>query len=395
MLQKIPISSSRQAQDLVEVMTSCFTGVSGTDEYNFMLKPVANGSLNEQLDWLESAMDDIFSSNGLDRKSIVFRRFLCADLPGEIDALRRHHFSDQSSVTNGALSLVIQPPSAPALVTLWVYCVKDNDKSLTRVRDGATFTLQRGGLEHTWTTGLTCPEHSGTRDQTIAIFDKYNGFLEQHGLTLQDHCLRTWFYFADVDNHYGGFVEGRNQVFARCNLTPDTHYIASTGIQGSHPGNDSLVMMDAYTVKGVQPRQIKYLKALDHLSDTHVYGVAFERATQVSYRDRRHIIISGTASIDSSGAVVHDGDVSRQLDRTLENIAALLSRADATLDDMQHFIAYVRKPDDAQIVNDALAERLGDKPFLVVTGPVCRPDWLVEIEGIAITANNDDSVPAF
>ena len=154
-------------------------------------------------------------------------------------------------------------------------------------------------------------------------------------------------------------------------------------------------MMDAYAIKGVQPEQIRHLQALDHLSHTHVYGVAFERATSVAYRDRKHIFVSGTASIDSHGQVVHEGDVMRQLDRTLENISALLAQEEATIRDMQHFIVYVRNSGDASAVRDAVQEYVDDKPFLVVTGPVCRPNWLVEIEGVAITLNTDDSLPLF
>jgi hypothetical protein len=32
---------------------------------------------------------------------------------------------------------------------------------------------------------------------------------------------------------------------------------------------------------------------------------------------------------------------------------------------------------------------------LIVQGPVCRPDWLVEIEGIGIARHADPALPAF
>ncbi len=65
------------------------------------------------------------------------------------------------------------------------------------------------------------------------------------------------------------------------------------------------VMMDAYAISGVRKEQIRYLSAPDHLSPTHVYGVTFERGVSVAYQDRKHIIISGTASIDSAGKIVY------------------------------------------------------------------------------------------
>jgi len=379
----------------VEVSTACFVGSSGVGEYNFMLKPSRCGHLEDQLDWLDAALQDVLNRNGLDRESIAFRRFFCSDLPRQIEKIRRHPFSNPQGVVNGAVSLVIQPPVAPAEVSLWVYCIKDQKQQPRGDRDSVSFSLKRGSLEHVWSTGFACPERIGPRAQTLSIFDAYNEYLDSREMTLRDHCLRTWFYVKDVDSNYDGFVEGRNEVFANCNLTPNTHYIASTGIQGSYVDNNALVMMDAYAIKGIQSGQIRHLQALDHLSHTHVYGVAFERATSIAYRDRKHIIISGTASIDAKGDVVYEGEVTGQLERTLENIAALLAREDATIDDMQHFIVYLRNTGDAGVVGNILKVRLGNKPFLVVTGPVCRPDWLVEIEGVAIVPNADDSLPVF
>lgn len=393
--QAMSAPAAKMGNDLVEVMSSSFSGASGTAEFNFMLKPLFDAGFQEQLGWLESALQDTLEHNGLDRRSIVFRRFFCSETPGLVEALQRHAFSNPGGVVNGGISLVIQPPAQPAALTLWVYCISDPDQQVIGSGNGSSFTLKRGELEHIWTTGLACAEATGVHGQTLAIFDTYTAMLESHGMSLQDHCLRTWFYIRDVDHNYPGFVGARNEVFGHCGLTPRTHYIASTGIQASFNDAGALLMMDAYAIKGVQPQQVRHLKALDYLSATDVYGVAFERATQVAYRDRKHVIVSGTASIDANGAVMHQDDVGRQLQRTLDNITALLDRAGAGLDDMQHFIVYVRRPGDASLVNSLLQARIGSKPFLVVTGPVCRPDWLVEIEGVAITPSDDDSLPAF
>ena len=386
---------TRKGHDLVEISSSQFVGASGTEEYNFMLKPVRYGHFSDQLNWLDAAMQEVLQRNELDRSSIVFRRFFCSDLPNQIDELRRHPFSSPEGAVNGAVSLVTQPPVAPAKATLWVYCVKDPNRNLEGFKHGSSYKLRRDSLEHVWTTGLAFPQNGGSYAQTHAIFDSYNALLQDNGMTLKDNCMRTWIYIKDVDANYEGLVTGRNEVFAKCGLVPDSHYIASTGIQGSSTDIQTLIMMDAYSIKGIRPEQMRYLHALDHLSHTHVYGVAFERATSIAYRDRTHVLVSGTASIDSEGEVVHVGDVMRQLDRTLENISALLEQAGATVEDMQHFIVYLRDPSDAEIIRDILKERIGDKPFLVVTGPVCRPTWLIEIEGIAIVPNTDDSLPPF
>ncbi len=114
--QTIPTVASHAGNELVEVMSSCFTGVSGTSEYNFMLKPLVNGRFDEQLAWLEAALQDALEDNGLDRGCIVFRRFFCSEAPGQVEELQRHAFSNPDGVVNGGVSLVIQPPAAPATV---------------------------------------------------------------------------------------------------------------------------------------------------------------------------------------------------------------------------------------------------------------------------------------
>ncbi len=123
--------------------------------------------------------------------------------------------------------------------------------------------------------------------------------------------------------------------------------------------------------------------------------MTFERGTAISYRDRRHVFISGTASIDPQGRILHPDDIGRQLARTLDNIAALLSAAGATLRDVQVFIAYVRQPADLALVRQGLREACGDVPAEVFVAPICRRGWLVEIEALAAIRLPQSRLPEF
>jgi enamine deaminase RidA (YjgF/YER057c/UK114 family) len=145
----------------------------------------------------------------------------------------------------------------------------------------------------------------------------------------------------------------------------------------------------------LQPGQVRFLEAPDFLGPTHLYGVSFERATATRFRDRQHIYISGTASINPAGDILHAGDVLAQLERSLQNIEALLKDASANLDAVAHFIVYLRDPDDAARVNAVLTERFPETPMVVVWGPVCRPGWLIEIEAIAITEYEGAILPVY
>ena len=231
--------------------------------------------------------------------------------------------------------------------------------------------------------------------QTRALFADLIGTLGAQGGTLRDHCIRTWVYLKDVDVFYRDMVDSRRELFAEQGLTGATHFIASTGIEGACAHRHDLVALDAYSILGLVPGQISYLNDFDRLCPTKDYNVTFERGTRIAYADRAHLFISGTASIDRAGAVVHPGDTLRQLDHTLANIAALLRAGGAGLDDLMHILVYLRDPTDHARVAGYLGRRFPGLPTLVVHGPVCRPEWLVEVEGIAVAPNDAPGLPSF
>ena len=232
-------------------------------------------------------------------------------------------------------------------------------------------------------------------DQTREVFRDLIGALAAQGGTLRDDCVRTWLYIRDVDVFYTDMVKSRAEIFKREGLTGDTHFIASTGIEGACAHHYDLVAMDAYSVLGLAPGQMSYLNDFDHLCATKDYGVTFERATRLAYGDRAHIFMSGTASIDGEGWVVHPGDVLRQLDRALENVDALLVAGEMQLADLTHLIVYLRDRGDYCRVRSRLGERFPSLPLQIVQGPVCRPEWLIEVEGIAAKTIQKPGVPAF
>jgi enamine deaminase RidA (YjgF/YER057c/UK114 family) len=154
--------------------------------------------------------------------------------------------------------------------------------------------------------------------------------------------------------------------------------------------------MDSGALFGHRREQVTYMSALDHLNPTHEYGVTFERATRLTFGDRSRYYVSGTASIDKNGQIVHPGDVGRQAERMLENIHALLSNYDSTMEDLKLAVVYLRDPADAAIVEEILSKRLpADLPRIMVNGAVCRPGWLVEMEGVAVNGKGDAAFAPF
>ena len=238
-----------------------------------------------------------------------------------------------------------------------------------------------------WALHLTARDRTlDSEGQMYDIFLQYKGMLSEKGMTVADNCVRTWIFVRDIDHNYKGVVEGRKRFFNEEGLTPSTHFIASTGIEGEDRDPDVLVVMDAVAIPNLDQSKVRYLQALDHLNPTYEYGVTFERGTAIDFADEKVIFISGTASIDSEGRVLHKGDAGKQTLRAIENIEALLKDAGASLTDVESAIVYLRNDEDLPAVNEALARsHFSIHECVTVHAPVCRPDWLVEIECIAVT----------
>ena len=148
--------------------------------------------------------------------------------------------------------------------------------------------------------------------------------------------------------------------------------------------------MGCYTIKGFTPQQQQYLYAPTHLNRTSDYGVTFERGTLMQYGDRNHAFISGTASINNKGEVMHIGDIEKQTQRMWENVETLLQEANMTMDNAAQIIVYLRDNADYNIVSHMFRNKYPHVPTVITLAPVCRPTWLIEMECIAIqqTTNN-------
>ncbi|MCK5529375.1 MAG: hypothetical protein KAI74_06795, partial [Kiritimatiellae bacterium] len=105
--------------------------------------------------------------------------------------------------------------------------------------------------------------------------------------------------------------------------------------------------------------------------------------TAIEMGDTDFLFISGTASIDDHGEVVHPGDIVKQTERTLINISALLDAAGFVTNDLSSFMVYLRDPADYGFVKPLIDLYAKDLPTVYVKAPVCRPGWLIEIEATA------------
>lgn len=300
----------------------------------------------------------------------VFMRWLLSDPSNQTAYLPKERVC--------AVSVIGQSPLDGSKAALLM--ILEEDADFKEEGDGI-WTDGRGRL---WAGDDYTVKPADSRSMTVSYLEKLNTVLLHHGASLRDSCLRTWLFVRDIDNNYAGVVRGRNEVFEREGLTRHTHFISSTGIEGASALPSRLVSFNALADTSIKPEQITYIYGRTHLNPTYEYGVAFERATAVDYPDRRHVYISGTASIDNRGEIVAPGDIKAQTDRMLENIGVLLKEGGCGWTDVAHMTVYLRDIADFSTVSDIMTTRFPQIPKAIVLAPVCRPGWLVETECMAI-----------
>lgn len=351
------------------------------DKYT-IISPESKGAFNDRLNFLYLKLGNYLDTEKIENRTLQYCKVFLSDSQNQIKELEESLLY-QEFLANTNLSIVEQAPLNGSKISILVKTTSDDTPLL--------FHSLR----------LTEEEAQGKNsyEQTRLLFDKYLQILKNENearkdsseangnapetMTMERNLVRTWIYVTNIDVNYHGVVEARNDVFAQQGLTADTHYIASTGIGGATPVRHAAVGIDFLTVPHIQETDKKYLKALDHLNPTHEYGVAFERGTRLTLPSKQMHFISGTASIDKHGAVVYEGDVVRQTGRLLENIGALLKDGEATMNDIQYFIIYLRDISDYPTIEKMMQQFYPQIPHIIVEARVCRPGWLIEMECIA------------
>lgn len=361
----------------INVQISSFCTGGSVEEYQLLFS-VTDPLLDfrSQFENLQQAYACVFKEELRGRPAAVFRRYFLSDAANQTDTVMEWEYEN----AHCSLSIVQQPPLNGSKIALWVYL--QTDVTVQHCPNGL-FKISHGIYHHLWGGGAN-NKASNAEYQTRLLLNSYIMQLTEQGCTLAAHCIRTWFFVQNVDVNYAGVVKARKEVFVTQNLTEKTHYIASTGIDGRHADPGVLVQMDTYAVAGIQPAQVRYLYAPTHLNPTYEYGVTFERGTAVCYGDRKHIFISGTASINNRGDIVHPGNILLQTERMMENIRVLLEEAGGAVSDIVQALVYLRDPADYEAVSRYLQTHYPRLPHLIVHAPVCRPGWLIETECIAM-----------
>ncbi len=322
-------------------------------------------------------------------------------------AIRKHH-----GATMPVTDVIRQKPAdgSPLSIELWGVVADGDDLEIERVGE------QLVKVGHDGITTVHCSRVvSGAGDlpvheQATAGFASLSTLLAGQKTDF-DQVIRTWLYLGDIvgaegeTQRYKELNRARSELFSSCSfranrsLSPTTApaYPASTGI-GSEGRDLTLSCIalasrrrDLQVIPLENPRQIS---AFDYAPEYSPQSPKFSRAMAVEVGTEAMILISGTASITQS-ETQHTDDARAQTRETLANIEALISEANlsrhglpgfgAALHDMAVARVYIKRAEDYATVRAVCASRLGQVPVTYTLADVCRPQLLVEIEGIAFS----------
>lgn len=223
-----------------------------TDELYIALHAPHTTSAAEAVTSLRARLGAALRERGLDEADVVLLRFFCSDVYNQApviaalwpaaDACQRVYIG--------------QRPLDSAYVSLQAYAVRGAQKFSPAP---GSLAVRHGGYASLWL--LAYPEAPGGAEaQTDEILNGLAARLADQGMTLAGNVLRTWYYLRDIDNTYAGMIASRVRHYEGAGLTPATHFIASTGIEGRSPDPHALVALHAHAVAGLEPGQVRYLR---------------------------------------------------------------------------------------------------------------------------------------
>jgi 2-iminobutanoate/2-iminopropanoate deaminase len=99
------------------------------------------------------------------------------------------------------------------------------------------------------------------------------------------------------------------------------------------------------------------------------------------------LFIAGQTASDKDGNVVGKGDIEAQTRQVFKNLAAVLSEAGGTLDNLVMTTTYITDRKYREGYNRVRSQQYKSNPptstLVIVTG-LANPDYLIEINGIAV-----------
>ena len=307
-----------------------------------------------------------------------------------IDKVATELFGEQLPLT----SYIAQKTSHGG-ITIEAICIACCDATVEYHRNYRLITLN--GCTELMTGGIV-PRFDGgsTFEQSTDIFEGIAKMLADNDFKPSD-IYRQWNYIpgitvlSDGSQNYQEFNDARSIFYASANWS--NGYPAATGIGTSAGG----VVVEICAIKGEQcanlpidnPLQIAAHNYSQQVLDGKVIEQLSERTTPKFERARLladRVLISGTAAIKGERSN-YSTDAVEQAAETMEIMDRLTSKENIPVDNngsrYDLLRVYVKRESDIPAVRNYMQHHYpaAQKHYLVAD--VCRPELLIEIEGVA------------
>jgi len=371
-----------------------------------MLTPSARGSFRRQatevLKELRAVLDRSDARPVVTLQTIFLKR---QNDRAECEELLHEFYGGNRPVT----AYVAQAPCSGAALAVEAWAVSGPDVAVERCGP-RTLSITSSGVRWIYCSDL---------ESSCAADGVYNGSMEvmkglQDALAVAgssfERVVRTWFYLGGI-THQDGRIEPYQEFNrARADFYQDIRfghglmrqgqspaYPASTGI-GMRGGGLAATCMaveterrDAFLVRLENPQQTP---AFEYHPRYSLKSPCFSRGMALALGRQLTTWVSGTASIVNSESQ-HLGDIEAQTHQTIDNIQKLLApenfaahgalNAGASLRDLAKVRIYIKRSGDFARCRAVCEQRLGKIPAIYALADVCRPELLVEIEGVAFS----------
>jgi enamine deaminase RidA (YjgF/YER057c/UK114 family) len=331
----------------------------------------------------------------------------------QCEALLATHFGAEQPMT----SFVLQPPCSGAALALEAWAIGGPGVRVERL-GSQTLAVSYDSVRWVYCAGLRpAPEVRGAYAQTLDLLERARGQLHHAG-TGFEHVVRTWFYLGNITGIDLEGTGGDAERYQELNRARSTFYqdlrfcgpLVEPGIpHGVYPASTGIGMQGSGLVASCMTlqtqRQDARLVPLENPQQTPAFAYPprysprspkFSRAMALVLGDYITTWVSGTASIVNSESC-HPGDIEKQTEQTIDNIQRLIAPANfafhgvpaagAALQDLAKVRVYLKRPEDFSRCKAVCERRFGAVPAIYAQADICRPELLVEIEGVAFSRN--------
>jgi enamine deaminase RidA (YjgF/YER057c/UK114 family) len=345
----------------------------------------------------------VCEKEGFTENIAVMCHFFIADI-GMKELVRQLTHEICPQIFYGGITIVPQAPASGAVIALELWAVGGN--CLVNSTATVEFDEMRwffgGSFRPYWTI-------IGAYNRAFNAFGQLTQVLEKNHFQV-DQLLRTWIYQGNLLMHEGETQRYKELNRARTDYFEETQFIkeylpenyegtvypASTGIGA----DDFDVVISAVALDTKRKDVIAVPLENPNQTSAFDYGAVyspqspkFSRAMAVAAGNECIIFVSGTASITDSESR-HIEDPVKQTEQTLDNIAALIDGENLSrhgisgiacgLGNLECVRVYVKRPSEFTAIRQACERRLPTVPIVYTIADVCRPELLVEIEGVAL-----------